>query len=326
MDATGKTHVCQSPVPLAEPAAPTIQPASSLLYLIVIRGGIPGTMLRLAQEASSLGRSADNTFQIHDHTVSRRHAVVWVDAEGSAWITDVGSSNGTFVDGKRLAPHTPIKVDDGSRIQLGSVTLLKFLKLDSCEEGFQREMYERIVRDNLTGLYNRGYFLNQVGPLSDLIAGRSLGLAVILVDLDHFKRINDTYGHDVGDRALKEVARVLRESTRSEDLVARYGGEEFILALPSNSMEHAQERAERIRAALRRLELRVDGFSIRVTASLGLAFDRGSKAQNIGALITAADASLYEAKRRGRDRVVSTSRLSRESAIKTDSADAVMFC
>ncbi len=324
MDAKGKTHLCHSPVPLAGPIREP-RPSSSLLYLIVIRGGIPGTMLRLAQEASSLGRSAENTFPIHDNTVSRHHAVVWVDADGSAWITDVGSSNGTIVDGKRLTPHTPIKVNDGSRIQLGSTTLLKFLKLDPCEEGFQREMFERSVRDNLTGLFNRAYFLSQIGPLSELIAGRSLGLAIILVDLDHFKRINDTYGHDVGDKALREVARILRESTRSDDLVARYGGEEFVLALPCASLEHARERAERIRRDLAGLSLEADGQRIGITASLGLAFDQGSPTNDIGGLITLADEALYEAKRNGRNRVVTRHYSPREAAIKTESAEAMIL-
>ena len=77
---------------------------------------------------------------------------------------DLGSTNGTFVNGRRIPMQTPVAIGDGSRIQLGSATLLKYLKLDPCEEGFQRELYERSVRDNLTGLYNRGYFLNQIGP------------------------------------------------------------------------------------------------------------------------------------------------------------------
>jgi diguanylate cyclase (GGDEF)-like protein len=326
MDVKGKTQVSHTPICLAEPHHEARIPSSRLEYLIVIRGGIPGTMLRLAHEASSLGRSAENTFQLHDGTVSRRHAVIWADPSGGSWITDLGSTNGTFVDGKRLAPHTPIRVNDGSRIQLGALVLLKFLRLDPCEEGFHNEMFERTVRDNLTGLYNRAYFLNQVVPLGDLVASRSLGLAIILADLDHFKRINDTYGHKAGDRVLCEVARVLRDLTRSDDLVARYGGEEFILALPSCSLEQAKERAERIRSALASHDIELDGFTIRPAASLGLAFERGGLGQDIGALITAADEAMYRAKRLGRNRVVDSSRRDRETGIKTDSADGLMVC
>jgi diguanylate cyclase (GGDEF)-like protein len=324
MDAKGKTHLCHSPVSTEEPRTEARPPISRLEYLIIIRGGIPGTMLRLSHEASSLGRSAENTFQLYDGTVSRQHAVLWSEPGGASWITDLDSTNGTFVDGNRLQPHTPMQVNDGSRIQLGSVILLKFLRLDSCEEGFQREMYERTVRDNLTGLYNRSYFLNQIGPLSDLIAARSLGLAIILCDLDHFKRINDSFGHDAGDRVLREVARVLRESTRSDDLVARYGGEEFILALPTGSLDQARERAERIRAELAALDLRFRGGPLALSASLGVAFDRASRGQEIARLITAADEALYEAKRKGRNRVVASTRPSIEAALQTDSTDALI--
>ena len=208
-------------------------------------------MIRLAENASTLGRGAENTVQLHDSTVSRRHALISTDPDGGAWLTDLGSTNGTFLDTVRLPVHETVRIQDGSRIQLGSLILLKYLKLDSCEEGFQRDMYERIVRDNLTGLYNRGYFLHQVGPLTELNATRNLGMAIILVDLDHFKRVNDTHGHDVGDQVLHEVAAALRESTRSEDLVARYGGEEFIIALPISSLEQAIQRTERIRTKAR---------------------------------------------------------------------------
>ena len=215
-----------------------------LCYLIVVRGGIPGTMLRLAQNASSLGRSADNTFAVHDDTVSRRHAVIAIDALGCGLVDRPGQHQ-RHVRRREPGPRPgAVRVNDGSRIQLGASTLLKFLKLDACEAGFQREMYERAVRDNLTGLYNRGYFLNQIGPLRDLSAMRELGLAVILIDIDHFKQINDTHGHDAGDLVLGQVAAALREATRPEDLVARYGGEEFVMALPCGSQDQAIERAD----------------------------------------------------------------------------------
>src|SRR5208337_767986 len=177
MDARGKTQICFSTVAGSEPAVGAQAAAPLLLYLIIVRGGIPGTMLRLGQKSSSLGRSAENTFQFHDSTVSRRHAVLSIDPPGAAWLMDLGSTNGTFVNGRRIAAQTPVQVGDGSRIQLGSSTLLKYLKLDPCEEGFQRELYERSVRDNLTGLYNRGYFLSQLGPLAELNSMCELGLA-----------------------------------------------------------------------------------------------------------------------------------------------------
>jgi two-component system cell cycle response regulator len=327
MDARGKTQICVSTVAGSEPVAGAQSAAPLLLYLIVVRGGIPGTMLRLAQKSSSLGRSAENTFQFHDSTVSRRHAVLSIDAAGTAWLTDLGSTNGTFVNGWRIALQTPVQVGDGSRIQLGSSTLLKYLKLDPCEEGFQRELYERSVRDNLTGLYNRGYFLSQIGPLAELNSMCELGLALILVDLDHFKRINDTHGHNVGDLILREVADVLRESTRAEDLVARYGGEEFILALPSCSLEQATERAECIRSRLSSRLVDASQARVGVTASLGLSFTPAGRVRDIATLITAADEALYVAKRSGRNRVITSASATtlQEFHRKTEPADAFVL-
>jgi diguanylate cyclase (GGDEF)-like protein len=120
------------------------------------------------------------------------------------------------------------------------------------------------------------------------------------------------------------VATLLRECTRSDDLVARYGGEEFILALPSASLEHAAERAERIRAEIADLDLEADGCPIRLSASLGLAFDRAGRGQDIGALVSSADEALYEAKRIGRNRVVASRRATNQAVLKTDSAEAVV--
>src|SRR5208283_3261344 len=116
MDARGKTQICFSTVAGSEPAAGAQAAAPLLLYLIIVRGGIPGTMLRLCQKSSSLGRSAENTFQVHDNTVSRRHAVISVDAAGTACVRDLGSTNGTFVNNRRVPVHTPVAIGDGSRI------------------------------------------------------------------------------------------------------------------------------------------------------------------------------------------------------------------
>jgi two-component system, cell cycle response regulator len=278
------------------------------MYLIVVGGGIPGAMIRLAPEGAQLGRSSENSVRVPDLSISRRHAVIGVDDHGSAWLTDLGSTNGTYLNNRRIAPHHACRLEDGDRIQLGSSFVVKFVGLDPCDEQFQREMFERTVRDTLTGLYNRAYFLDQLGPAAETGAARGLGLAVLMLDVDHFKAINDNYGHDAGDAVLKDIAQVLRECTRSEDLVARYGGEEFVVALTVNAPDQATERAERIRAAIASRRCASvcagSGQAPRVTASIGLAFARPGRTRNTSALITAADHGLYQAKRSGRNRVV----------------------
>jgi two-component system cell cycle response regulator len=302
MEDSGVTYLCDL---LArgetEPSTDTSLP----MYLIMVKGGIPGAMLRLAVGGTRMGRSSDNAYQFRDATVSRHHAALAIDPQGVVRVTDLGSTNGTYLNDRRLPGHTPVRVKDGDRIRLGSTVMLKFVRLDPCDEQFQREMFERTVRDALTGLYNRTFFLNQVGPLAEYNAVRGLGLAVLMLDIDHFKRVNDTFGHDAGDHVLSEVANVLREATRPEDLVARYGGEEFILALPVAGFDQATERAERIRSSLAERRIVADGIVLRVTASLGLAFAPPDRLGSASEMITAADRGLYHAKNTGRNRVAS---------------------
>jgi two-component system cell cycle response regulator len=302
MDAKANTHLCVSPV--LQTLAETPPAAAHSAYMIVVAGGIPGTMVRLSDEGTSLGRSADSTFEISDIMVSRRHAFVAVEKMGAVQIRDEGSTNGTFVNGKRIPRNRPVKLSDGDRIQLGNHVVLKLVRLDPNDEQFQREMFERTVRDTLTGLYNRDYLLNQIGPLAERGASQGIGLALLMVDIDHFKRINDRYGHLVGDVVLREVAAVIRESTRAEDLIARFGGEEFVAALPVSVPDLATERAERIRSNLMERRIVADGHEIPVTASIGLAFAPPGRPRNVKALIVTADQALYTAKAEGRNRVV----------------------
>lgn len=324
MDVKGNTQICLSPV--RESEARTQIAAPLPMYLIMVRGGMTGTMLQVGGQPTSLGRSGENTHQFHDATVSRRHAVLSYDSDGVAWLTDMGSSNGTFVDGKKLTPNTPTRIEQGSRIQLGASLVLKYVSLDPCDERFQREMFERAVRDNLTGLYNRAYFLEQIGPLCDRNVQHDLGLAILMVDIDRFKQINDEHGHDAGDTVLREVARVLRESTRLEDLVARYGGEEFVFALPVASLDQAVERAERIRLHLAQRTIQANGAKLRVTVSIGLSCSLSGWPRSISGLISAADEALYEAKLNGRNRVVPAFKAPLGCLKRTESADVLAVC
>ena len=250
------------------------------MYLIMVNGGIPGAMLRVSPGGDADGPRVRQHLPVpREHRLAAPRHCSTIDPTGVVRLTDLESTNGTYLNDRRLPGHTPVRVKDGDRIRLGSTVVLKFVRLDPCDEQFQREMFERTVRDALTGLYNRAYFLDQVGPLAEFNAVRGLGLAVLMLDIDHFKRINDTFGHDVGDLVLREVAGVLRESTRPEDLVARYGGEEFVLALPVSAPDQATERAERIRSdAGRAADRRRGEDPLRVTASLGLAFAPADRA------------------------------------------------
>jgi diguanylate cyclase (GGDEF)-like protein len=166
------------------------------------------------------------------------------------------------------------------------------------------DLQEQAVTDPLTGLYNRRYLRDFLQREWIRAKRRDGTLAVIMIDLDHFKRINDTYGHEMGDFVLTAVAALLRTHIRSSDIVCRYGGEEFALVLPDAAPDTVLRRAEDIREAIGRLELNHRGVPIdRVTASLGVALFPG-RADGPDTLLRASDEALYAAKGAGRDRVV----------------------
>jgi two-component system cell cycle response regulator len=324
MDAKANTHICVSPVTQLDTQKKVTALHSA--YMLVVSGGIPGTMVQLSEQGTSLGRSGESSFQISDITVSRDHAVVMTDETGTVQIRDEGSTNGTFLNGKRIHAHRLVDLADGDRVQLGTKIVFKLVRLDPNDEQFQREMYERTVRDPLTGLYNRAYLLNQIGVLAERSASQGIGLAVLMLDIDHFKQINDRYGHLAGDDVLRQVAAVIRESTRSEDLVARFGGEEFVVVLPVSVPDLAADRAERIRSNLAERTVMAEGPGIRVTASIGLAFAPAGRSRNEMALIMTADEALYRAKADGRNRVVFGHRAMQLARRQTESAEfAVVF-
>jgi two-component system, cell cycle response regulator len=147
----------------------------------------------------------------------------------------------------------------------------------------------------------------------------------LMLDVDHFKQINDRYGHVAGDDVLREVATVIRESTRAEDLVARYGGEEFVIALPVSLASLAVRRAERIRVELAARTIVAGSHHVRLTASVGLSFNPPGWPRNERALIVSADQALYQAKAGGRNRVVCAPPPSQNGSPKTESSILVVM-
>jgi diguanylate cyclase (GGDEF)-like protein len=186
-------------------------------------------------------------------------------------------------------------------------TLLEFKAyLDVCEEA--------AFTDHLTGLANRRRFERQLDREVSRVLRYEHPFSLLMLDIDSFKNLNDNYGHDAGDEAIRRLARVLREGTRGIDLAARIGGEEFAVLLVETSKEGAREVAERLRLAIRALE--IPGAE-QMTASFGVA-ECPSDAQTAIDLLKAADVALYEAKRNGRDRVVVTSSLKSNSVVAGD--------
>jgi diguanylate cyclase (GGDEF)-like protein len=166
------------------------------------------------------------------------------------------------------------------------------------------DLREQALTDPLTGLYNRRYLWEFLRREWIRAKRKDDTLAVIMIDIDHFKRINDIHGHESGDFVLTAVAGLLRIWIRSSDIVCRYGGEEFVLVLPGTSLENARVRAEDIRLAIKELDLAHHGVPLGgITVSLGIALFP-DHVNDPDSLMQAADAALYAAKNAGRDRAV----------------------
>ncbi len=157
------------------------------------------------------------------------------------------------------------------------------------------------LRDGLTGLYNRRFMRETLPRLQAAIARTDAPLCVIMLDLDHFKAVNDTHGHLIGDQTLRAVAEVLEGESRSTDVVARYGGEEFAVLCPRTDLAMGEQVAERLREAIESLDGQALGFPGPQTVSLGLAIQSPSYAASPEQIIDDADAALYRAKHAGRN-------------------------
>ena len=163
---------------------------------------------------------------------------------------------------------------------------------------------EMSTKDGLTGLASRNYFLRRMDTEFSKVQSRRGNLSFIMIDLDFFKNVNDTYGHQVGDYVLEETARILMENARNYDEVGRYGGEEFAILLPNTSLDVAVSIAERIRNSFEKTEMKIEGHFFKVTASLGVASYPDIEVKNINDLLRKADVALYTAKNEGRNKVV----------------------
>ncbi len=274
-------------------------------FFLVLSGPQFGDIFPLvAGRELVIGRRDDCDVQIRDEGVSRRHAAVEVLGEG-AQLKDLGSANGTWVDGKREASA---RLADGTRVQVGGQTTLKFIWADELEARYQMKLAEGAVVDPLTGLHNRRHFEERLG--SELAAAQRHGrpVSLLLCDVDHFKRINDEFGHLAGDETLKMVSFVLRGAVRKEDVLARYGGEEFVVVARETPLDGAQSLGERIRRAVQKSRCAWQGHDLGVTVSIGVTVSVGLAEFVPGRtereLIESADRALYLAKQAGRNRVV----------------------
>jgi two-component system, cell cycle response regulator len=282
----------------------SVPPSRPTVHMLVhLDGTEAGKPIHLPPDRPfSLGRREDCDLVLRVDGVSRAHARL-VPKTGGFEIHDLGSSNGTVVSGKDVKVHD---LKDGDIIRIGPHVRLKYSVTDKAEANLLFQMWEASVRDSLTGAFNREYLSERLKAEFAFAQRHNTDTALIMFDLDHFKKVNDTYGHQAGDAVLIETCRMVMSSLRAEDILSRYGGEEFAISARGIDIAGASQLAERLRRNAGRT-IQFERHQIPVTASLGCAAlsELGAN-PSPEALIAIADRRLYLAKTGGRNRVVST--------------------
>jgi len=265
--------------------------------LVVIYGMDLGRKYDLTKPQFSIGRSSKCDIQIDQESISRNHAVLVNDGK-RVRVRDLGSTNGTYVND---APVKDVEVHNGDFIKIGR-TIFKFIAGGNIESDYHEEIYRLTTVDGLTQIFNKRYFTENVDRELSRAHRYGRALTMIMFDIDHFKTINDSFGHLAGDHVLKLLASVVRTHIRREDVFARYGGEEFSILLPEVGLKSAAGTAEKIRKLVEGHRFVFEEEPIPVTISLGCAAVT-QDTQDTTALIKAADERLYAAKHAGRNQV-----------------------
>jgi len=268
--------------------------------LVVIYGPGLGRRCELGLGEITIGREVGSTIQVDLDNVSRKHAkLFWRD--GKVCVKDLGSTNGTFLNEDEI-DRTEVPLRSGDLLKIGG-SIFKFLYGGDVESLFHEEIYRITIMDGLTQLYNKRYFLEFLER--EMARGLRYGrpLSLMMIDIDHFKEVNDRYGHLAGDSILRELALKVKSKVRREECLARFGGEEFALVTPESGPERARKFAEKIRATVEAHKFVFDGKSIPLTLSIGVA-DMVAEFTEPDLFIRSADQNLYTAKEQGRNRVV----------------------
>jgi diguanylate cyclase (GGDEF)-like protein len=265
--------------------------------LVVIYGQDLGKKYRFNQETLTIGRSSKCDIHIDEESVSRSHCRL-KRAGGIISIKDNGSTNGTYVNDEQ---KDEITLRDGDQIKVGR-TIFKFLSGGNIENSYHEEIYRLMTVDGLTAVFNKRYFIESLERELSRSRRYRRELSLIMFDIDHFKHINDTYGHLAGDAVLKQLCKVVSDRIRREDLLCRYGGEEFAILLPEIDHFNARLMADKIRRLIEATQFHFERTLINVTISLGVASSNSDEI-DIEAFIKLADEQLYLAKNGGRNRV-----------------------
>jgi len=252
----------------------------------------------LHKEVTSVGRDRDNDIVLDSDSVSRRHAKL-EHRDGQFYVVDLDSTNGTFVNDEP-EPVSVCQLRRGDQIKIGD-TIFKYLSGSDVEAQYHETIFNMTITDGLTDVSNKKQLDNVLTKEIPRALRHTRQLSLLMIDIDHFKEVNDTYGHLAGDSVLRDLASILTKRLRPDDELGRYGGEEFCAILPETSLEGAIKIAEELRRLVEEHSFLVEGEQINVTVSIGVA--ELKKGMDIKAFYKSADEVLYQAKRSGRNKV-----------------------
>jgi diguanylate cyclase (GGDEF)-like protein len=261
-----------------------------------------GKNLISPKEKITIGRDKKCDFVLTDERVSKVHCelnLMVTDEFEQIILKDLDSTNGTYVNGASIKQKILMP---GDKIELGE-TVLRFNYHDEIEEKYHSKLFNFASKDSLTGMYNKRYVMNELQKHINMAKRNNRIFSLVMIDIDNFKKINDTYGHVTGDEFLKKVAFTIDLNLRQQDVSGRFGGEEFLIILPETTIEGAFNLAKRIRKKIADTEILHKGKTIKGTISIGVSqFD--IKSPDLKTLLKSADNALYMAKQAGKNKVV----------------------
>ena len=278
--------------------------------LVFLRGELLAVQIPLEREQVTLGRALEADIRINDSRASRLHARITSErddetGENRYRLDDLGSTNGTLLNGIRIEKAY---LQDGDKFEVGD-QLIRFEMLDEIDREFQQQIHRLLVHDELTGLLTSKSFFSELRREAARAEAEEMPFCVLMMDIDYFKDVNDTYGHLVGSETLEAVGAVIKGSLRAGDVAARFGGEEFAAFLLDADYGQAMIAAERVRSAIEKHEfpaVRRGGAeppaTHHITISVGVAAFPDDGRDPIQ-LVELADSALYRAKRNGRNQV-----------------------
>ena len=293
----GGTLILQRPLGSPEDKKPT---GDACLVNLHPPGPDIGKRVPLLNQQYIVGRDSEAGFVVSRSSVSRSHARLFQDDGGNWWVEDLNSTNGTFVNETRIRSQ---QISDADQVRFGDA-IYKFLAGSNIESAYHEAIHNMAIQDGMTGIHNKRFFLEFLDREIAVCSRHGHPLTLVMFDVDHFKKVNDTHGHLAGDAVLKDLTSRIRPRIRREDLFARYGGEEFACVLPSTALPGGIVFAEQLRAMIEEKPTPFEDKQISFTISLGVTTMHRENNVDAATLVKRADENLYSAKRGGRNRVI----------------------